>query len=125
MDNRVFIKKIILEKKSLCLIFIALLAILTTGCSSLKNDRDKWFAKDKLYHFATAGAVSAALTSVAKANGSSDSRSAVAGVSITLALGAGKESYDKKVKKTFFSLKDMVWNLIGAVTGSLLVNTAD
>ncbi len=125
MSNIFFPKLFIKSNISLFLLLILILSIPLSACTSPDISRDKWFSRDKLYHFATAGAVSAATTAVAKHNENSDVKSMIAGVSVTLALGAGKETYDKKVKKTYFSWRDMFWNLLGAVTGSLIITASD
>ena len=44
------------------------------------------------------------------------------GISTTFVIGSGKEWYDKKVKKTLFSWKDMAWNIAGGTLGSFAVS---
>jgi uncharacterized protein YfiM (DUF2279 family) len=39
---------------------------------------------------------------------------------IVVTLSVGKEVYDKRVKKTFFSFKDLVYDLAGVALGLLL-----
>jgi uncharacterized protein YfiM (DUF2279 family) len=39
-------------------------------------------------------------------------------VGTTLGLGTGKELYDREIKRTYFSGKDLAWDLIGALLGS-------
>ncbi|RMF94757.1 MAG: hypothetical protein D6734_07035 [Candidatus Schekmanbacteria bacterium] len=113
------------KEKSIILLLIFLFLHLALGCTALKNDKDQWLSKDKAYHFLAAGAISASATAISKKGKLSDAESTLVGVSITLAAGTGKESYDKKIKKTFFSWKDMIFNLLGALTGSLIVNMTD
>ncbi len=38
---------------------------------------------------------------------------------LLLLLGTGKELYDRKVKRTYFSGNDLTWDLIGSLLGSL------
>jgi uncharacterized protein YfiM (DUF2279 family) len=42
------------------------------------------------------------------------------GVGVTLAIGAAKESYDKHIKRTYYSPRDMVWNIIGSSVGAMI-----
>ena len=75
-----------------------------------------------MYHFLTASVIGAAATKVAVNNQASPCEAVFIGISTTLVIGAGKEWYDLKVKKTLFSWKDMVWNLAGGSIGSFAVS---
>ena len=102
---------------------LALLALQTlSGCAIQfsKDTDDKWFAADKYKHFLATTAISAAVASAARHNGSENCDAALIGFSVTLTIGAGKEIYDKRVRDTFYSYRDMVWDAAGSITGSLL-----
>jgi len=104
-------------------ILLLLLALHTlTGCAIQfsKDTDDKWFAADKYKHFLVTTAISAAIASAAKHNGNENCDAALIGFSVTLTIGAGKEIYDKRVRDTFYSYRDMVWDAAGSATGSLL-----
>ena len=89
------------------------------GCATENKKNDDWFGEDKLKHFIVGGVIGAGVTKIAENNGVHECTAPVIGISVTLAIGAGKESYDKRVKGTFYSGKDMVWNLAGSTLGSL------
>ena len=97
---------------------ILIAILLSSGCLTLEQSADDWFGKDKLYHFAASSVISAAVTKNEIDNDCSKSRAVNNGIFVTMSLGAGKELRDKHVKKTFWSWKDMIWNLVGAYLGS-------
>jgi putative lipoprotein len=103
------------------LFLVSLLAILP-GCAAQQTNHanDEWFAKDKYAHFLLTTAVSAAIAKAAKDEGQENCDAALIGFSVTLTLGAAKESYDKRKKGTFYSYPDMVWDTAGSAVGSLL-----
>jgi putative lipoprotein len=95
--------------------------MLSACATQQKNNlNDEWFAKDKYTHFFLSTAISAAAANAAKNNGQENCDAALIGFSVTLTLGAAKESYDKRKKETLYSYRDMVWNAAGSATGSLL-----
>jgi putative lipoprotein len=97
-----------------------LLFLLTACATAPANHReDDWFSKDKYAHFLLSGIASAAIAKAAKENGKDNCDAAMIGIGITLTLGAAKESYDKRRKKTLYSSHDMVWNLAGSTIGGL------
>ncbi|WP_455365859.1 DUF2279 domain-containing protein [Kaarinaea lacus] len=106
------------------LIVLLLLLVLSiiSGCATQQknNTSDEWFAKDKYTHFLLSTAISAAVAHAAKNNGNENCDAALIGFSVTLTLGAAKETYDKRKKGTFYSYRDMVWDAAGSATGSLL-----
>ena len=98
------------------------LLIIMSGCATCKNyNMDRWFGKDKFYHFTAAGVIGAGTTLVASNNSDSESVSHITGISVAVGIGAGKECYDTTIKETYWSWKDMFWNLIGGVAGSYAV----
>jgi putative lipoprotein len=109
-------------------VFVLLVMVLLTACAvTAQNNqahgkRDSWFGEDKLYHFFTAGVIGAAATKIAVNNQAAPCDAVLIGISTTFVIGSGKEWYDKKVKKTLFSWKDMAWNLAGGTLGSFAVS---
>ncbi|WP_455206859.1 DUF2279 domain-containing protein [Kaarinaea lacus] len=93
-----------------------------SGCATQQKNqgKDDWFAKDKYTHFLLSTAISAAIAKAAKENGQDNCDAALIGFSVTLTLGAAKESYDKHIKETFYSYRDMVWDAAGSALGSLV-----
>ncbi|MCX5756761.1 MAG: hypothetical protein NTX19_11745 [Gemmatimonadetes bacterium] len=69
------------------------------GNPALPSDRDPWFGRDKVFHFAAS-----ALT--------------------TLTVGIGKELWDRHQKRDF-SLRDLAWDGIGGVAGAVAVRQID
>ena len=97
------------------------LVFAVSGCSSYSYN-DHLFGPDKVYHFTAAGVIGACTTAAAVSNGASDSDAPVIGISVAIGVGAGKEFYDLTVKETYWSWKDMLWNLIGGTAGSYIVS---
>ena len=94
-----------------------------SGCASLQ--RDRWLGADKLKHLAAGTAIAAGSTYAAREAGADIEDARAIGVTMVITVGAGKELYDRDVKKTFWSWQDMSWNLIGALLGSYLVRESD
>lgn len=99
-----------------------LLAALCSGCAS---PGDQWFGKDKAAHLAVSTAISAAATRAAIDSGESAPRAHAQAVGVVLVVGLGKEGYDREVRGTGWSWRDMVWNLLGGVLGGALVRATD
>lgn len=81
---------------------------------------DHWFGKDKLEHFAVSAAMAAAVTNYKQNHGSDGCEAERLGFSISVAVGAGKETYDKYVRHTYWSLKDFAWDVLGSSVGTLI-----
>jgi putative lipoprotein len=103
-------------------IILTLLLFTLLGCAAQNKNgiQDDWDSPDKYQHFLLSTAISAATAYAAKNDSRDNCEAALIGFSVTLALGAAKESYDKRKKKTLYSGRDMVWNAAGSLTGSLL-----
>ncbi len=99
---------------------ICSLLFLMAGCASLGRDDDQWFGKDKAAHFVTSAAIGAAVAHESVERGHTNCHAALIGVGVALTIGAAKESYDKHIKRTHYSVRDMVWNIIGSSMGVLL-----
>lgn len=97
----------------------------SSGCATLDRPDDDWFARDKMRHFAASAAISAGITHAAGRNDYSNGEARMISIGCTPALGAGLELFDRDVRGTYFSWKDMTWNLLGAVAGNLLASQAD
>lgn len=81
---------------------------------------DNWFGQDKLTHFGASAAIAAAVTNYKQHHGSSGCEAARIGFSVSLAVGAAKEYRDKYVKRTYWSLKDFAWDVLGSSVGTLV-----
>ena len=112
-----------LKKKWLrvfCVISYACVITLS-GCSMIQIDhqKDDWFGPDKYTHLAVTTAISAAAAKAAREEGHDNCDAALIGFSISMTIGAGKEIYDKRKRKTRYSYRDMIWNTAGSTLGSL------
>lgn len=96
-------------------------AALGSGCASLRHEGDPWWGCDKAQHFAVCGLAGAAGALAARQGDFSDGRSFLIGTGVAVGLGVGKETYDARIQRTYFSGKDLVWDLLGGVAGSLVV----
>lgn len=94
------------------------------GCVTFDHPKDKWLAKDKAGHFFSFGALGAAVAAAALHNDESNNDAFMIGVGVATGLGAGKELVDEKVGK-YFSGKDLVWDFLGGIVGSLIVIQAN
>jgi putative lipoprotein len=108
------------------LLFLLLVFFLTACAVTAQNKthqgrRDAWFGEDKVYHFFASSIIGAAATKVALNNQAAPCDAVFIGISSSFVIGAGKEWYDLKVKKTFFSWKDMAWDIAGGTLGSFAV----
>ena len=96
-------------------------AALFSGCASLQHAGDPWWGEDKAQHFAVCALAGAAGTFAARQGELSDGRSFLIGAGVAMGLGVGKETCDARIKRTYFSGKDLVWDLLGGAFGSLVV----
>jgi putative lipoprotein len=90
-----------------------------SACATVSNDQDAWFGEDKARHFVVAAVLGAGVTAAAQQHDVADCDAPTVGVVTVIGFGAGKEVYDKRVKGTYWSWKDMTWNVVGATVGSL------
>ncbi len=100
---------------------MALAVALLSGCASLRQAGDSWWGDDKAKHFAVCGLAGAAGALAARQADGSDGQAFGIGMGVAVGLGAGKETYDDRIKGTYFSGKDLVWDLLGGLAGSLVV----
>ena len=84
------------------------------------HSRDAWFGPDKVKHFFTSAFVQSVAYGGLRRAGL-ESRSALAGASVSsAALGVGKEIRDRSVTGEF-SVRDLVWDAAGAGAASVLL----
>lgn len=72
--------------------------------------RDPWWGRDKAWHFAVSHALSNALES-------RTSLGCYEAAGFTLGVGVVKELVDWKIRRTFFSWKDLVYDALGSALG--------
>jgi len=82
---------------------------------------DRWFASDKLRHFGISFAATGFAYASLRALGV-ERRAALAGAgTASLLAGLGKELYDQRLGRRF-SLRDLAWDVAGAVAGMALAD---
>ena len=108
-------------RSAICVIAAWLLA----GCAGFRHPGDPWLGRDKMQHFVACGLAGAGAALVAQNNDLADGQTFLIGIGVAAGLGAGKEAYDAGIKRTYFSGKDLVWDLLGGAAGSLMVLGAE
>lgn len=98
---------------------------LLSGCITFQHPKDRWFAKDKAGHFLSFGLMGAAAAAAAQHNDRSDVQTFFIGITASTGLGAVKEYVDEKPLHKYFSGKDLVFDFLGGVVGSLIVIEAN
>ncbi len=96
-----------------------------TGCATASPQNDSWFGRDKAKHFLAASVISGTAAAIADKQGMNNDKSFYFAFGITLSLGAGKEAYDLKIRKTSWSWKDLAWDAVGALAGYGIVHVFD
>lgn len=97
---------------------IALCGALGCGCASFRHADDPWWGPDKARHMLATAALSAGTSyALVREGGAEADEGVTIGTGAALAAGVGKEVYDQRVKRTYFSGKDLVWDLLGGLAG--------
>ena len=107
-------------------IFLILLFVLLLSSSSFCQEKqDNWFGKDKLKHFAMSAVFAGGTTFIS--NNHFDFRkekSMVIGFSFSVAIGGAKEVADSNFPEETSSVKDFIWDIVGAAAGALIVGSS-
>lgn len=79
--------------------------------------------RDKVLHFGAGMLVGGITAFVSEQAGISDNKleTLIISTSVSTFVAVGKETYDKYVRKTAFSERDVVWTAIGGIVGDLSV----
>ncbi len=85
---------------------------------------DRWFARDKALHFAVSAVVQGASHAVYRANGFAYRDAAWTAGATTLAVGVGKELWDRRAGRVF-SWRDLAADAAGGATGAVAVRQLD
>ncbi|HMP91200.1 MAG TPA: hypothetical protein PJ991_13450 [Kiritimatiellia bacterium] len=102
-------------------IFLLTWTTFVSGCANFRScgGGDDWWGPDKKKHFAASAAIGAG-TTLAVSTRADTADAAAIGFATATAAGAAKEWYDLNIKKTCWSWKDLVWDIIGASVGASL-----
>jgi uncharacterized protein YfiM (DUF2279 family) len=109
--------------KSDCSAILLLLVILIFHIPNLNADEnhDKWFSKDKYQHFTISAFYTLGSATILNRHFESSQGSAIAiGAGFTISLGLGKELADKRKPTETSSIKDLIWDAAGVLTGMAL-----
>ncbi len=79
---------------------------------------DPWFAKDKVQHFSLSFIIYSGAEQWYRSHRWPDARSQ--SLTITIGLGVLKELVDWRIRGTGFSWKDLLYDVAGAVTASVM-----
>lgn len=83
--------------------------------------KDNWFGEDKFFHFSISSLLVGSSYHLLKCRLKRDEKSSTSfSLTTTFLIGIGKELYDKRIKKEFFSYKDLIYNLLGILCGYFL-----
>lgn len=89
------------------------------GCASPRGS-DPLFAHDKYLHFFICAGMAAGAALAVEDHQPDDMTWTIA-LSVPLGVGLGKEVYDREIKGTFFSWRDLLWDALGAAAGAAVV----
>ena len=89
--------------------------------SATPKRSDSIIGVDKVKHFFIAGFVESMTFASLQAAGASRSPARSAAISATAIVSVAREIHDRKTKG-LFSVRDLVWDTIGATAGILLIN---
>lgn len=102
-------------------LYLLCVLVALPSCASNLAKLDFIVADDKIKHLSATIGISAATAAYYRRDRNKNRCNAAAmGFGISMSIGAGKEIYDKQVKKTRWDWDDMVWNFIGSSVGSIL-----
>ena len=100
-------------------LFIFIFLIISSTIFAKTN----WLGKDKIMHFGGSAFITYWNYGVSKdIIGNSKKESLIISISLTTLLGVSKETSDKYLKKTFWSWKDIAYDLAGITVGLILIN---
>ncbi|MBO8151264.1 MAG: DUF2279 domain-containing protein [Candidatus Marinimicrobia bacterium] len=103
-------------------LFVLLMVFVSPGRGEENNREDRWGSIDKLQHFSSSFYLTVtAYYYLNKFDGVPPKDAGCYSAVLTLNMGLGKELYDKYWKKTFFSGKDFVADLLGVLFGLIFV----
>lgn len=88
------------------------------------QEGDRWFARDKVYHFVGSAVIQGVGHSVLRSTGSDYRAASITAGVITLSAGLGKELWDRSQGR-YISWKDLGADVLGGGTGAIVVRQWD
>ncbi len=85
---------------------------------------DRWFGRDKLYHFAASALIQSLGHSVLRANGRDYRDAAWTAGAVTFTTGLGKEFWDRSQGRAF-SWRDLAADAAGGGTATIAIRQID
>jgi len=82
---------------------------------------DRWFAEDKLKHFAVSFVLTSLAGSAARAAGLEHGASVAVGAGVGISLGVLKEARDLRDPNATASLRDLAWDAAGVGAASAVL----
>ncbi len=95
--------------------------LVLVGALLLQSGGDSWFGVDKLKHFFDSAFVQSVSYSALRTLDVGHDRALVGASCVTATFAVGKELYDAR-RGSFFSARDLVWDVAGAGTATLLLD---
>lgn len=102
-------------------LFFIVATFFLTGCVTTRATKDNWFGKDKKKHFFLSSLIAGVSTAIVDDGGMKNDQAFGVVMGITLLIGAGKEAKDEWFDQTGWDFKDIVWDILGGVTGFFIV----
>lgn len=106
---------------------ILIFLFLNSDTLNLKTDnvkrvvKDNWFSEDKFFHFSVSALLVGSSYHFLKCRLEKNKEiSTTLSLTSTFLLGIFKEIYDKKIKKKYFSYKDLIFDVLGIGCGYLI-----
>jgi uncharacterized protein YfiM (DUF2279 family) len=95
------------------------------GASLQQPPLDRWFAEDKLKHFAASFFITSVSASAARFAGIDRHTSVVIGVGVGAAAGLAKELSDARpASPGTFSYRDIIWDIAGIAAATAVVDAS-
>jgi uncharacterized protein YfiM (DUF2279 family) len=110
-----------LKQLSVILAVLFFLAPLAAGAQAPEKPKDPMFGPDKVKHFFMAGFVEAMTFASLQAAGANRSSAKSAAIGTTIVVSIGREVHDRRTKG-LFSVRDLVWDALGASAALLVIN---
>lgn len=88
------------------------------------QEGDRWFARDKLYHFVGSAVIQGAGHTVLRGTGSDYRSASITAGLMTLSAGVGKELWDR-AQGRYFSWKDLGADALGGGSAAIALRQLD